>query len=345
MIFNIDREKYIESGLVTEKEHPEFPLLIYNYTPACQFGKHWDDITMMCRGLIVNKNTREIIAHPFPKFFNYEEHVANGDKTPDEIPDVYPKMDGSLGILYWWDSKPYIATRGSFVSDQAKWANEFINRWDNKMMFDLVRQDKTYLFEIIYPDNRIVVDYGDTERLVHLATIDTETGKSEDIEGSILGAVKKFPFTSVEELKKRDLSNQEGYILHYPNADFRMKIKFDNYVKLHKIITGLSEKGIWEMMSQGIDPHTQDIPDEMGDWLNSVTTKLTNQFEEIEHEVDFFEHNASTLESRKEQAEYIKKSNYPGIVFAKLDGKDYKQIIWKNIKPKGQTTFRVDIDK
>ena len=91
MKFHIDKEKYIDSGLVSEKEHPTFPLLIYNYTPVCQFSKAWDEVTKMCRGLIVHKETREIIARPFPKFFNYEEHIQNGDTLPDETPNVARK--------------------------------------------------------------------------------------------------------------------------------------------------------------------------------------------------------------------------------------------------------------
>ena len=38
---------------------------------------------------------------------------------------------------------------------------------------------KTYLFEIIYPENRIVVDYGDYKGLVLIDVIDNETGKSD----------------------------------------------------------------------------------------------------------------------------------------------------------------------
>lgn len=54
MKFIIDKEKYIDTKLVDEKEHPFLPLLIYNYTPECQFSKSWDEVTMMCRGLIVH---------------------------------------------------------------------------------------------------------------------------------------------------------------------------------------------------------------------------------------------------------------------------------------------------
>jgi RNA ligase len=164
MTFQIDRKKYIDSGLVNENEHPEFPLVLYNYTQECQFGKKWDDVTRMCRGLIVHKETNEIIARPFSKFFNYEEHVANGDAMPNEIPYVYEKVDGSLGILYWFNGLPFIATRGSFSSDQAIWATQKIREKD----LSFVDKRYTYLFEIVYPENRIVVSYGDMKDLVFL---------------------------------------------------------------------------------------------------------------------------------------------------------------------------------
>jgi hypothetical protein len=42
-----------------------------------------------------------VIAKPFPKFFNYEEHTA--DEIPNELFDVYEKMDGSLGICFYYE--------------------------------------------------------------------------------------------------------------------------------------------------------------------------------------------------------------------------------------------------
>jgi len=67
---------YIEKKLISEQIHPEDSnVRIFNYTQDCQFQKAWDDITMQCRGLIMNIQTDEIIARPFRKFFNYSEHI------------------------------------------------------------------------------------------------------------------------------------------------------------------------------------------------------------------------------------------------------------------------------
>jgi len=106
----------IESKMVRVQRHPYANLWIYNYTEHAQFSRTWNEVTLMCRGLILDENFN-IVARPFPKFFNKEE-LSEGD-IPNLPFDVFEKMDGSLGIMYWVDGVPYIATRGSFESEQA----------------------------------------------------------------------------------------------------------------------------------------------------------------------------------------------------------------------------------
>lgn len=53
------------------------------------------------------------VARPFPKFFNLDEAIANGEQLPAEAFEVTEKLDGSLGILYWLDGEPRLATRGT----------------------------------------------------------------------------------------------------------------------------------------------------------------------------------------------------------------------------------------
>lgn len=336
---------YIDIKLVSEQEHPENPdLRIFNYTQHCQFEKEWNPVTKQCRGFIMNVVTGEIIARPFPKFFNYEEHVANGDMIPGETPDVYTKLDGSLGILYWLNGEPQIATRGSFSSDQAKWATAFVQKPDVRVWTEKMDRTKTHLFEIIYPENRIVINYN-FSGLVHLATIDTQTGKSEPID-SDFPMVSKIPFTSFEELKNMNLENEEGFVLHYPKTDFRMKIKFQEYVRLHKIVTGLSAIGIWESLSEGQEIKLEDVPDEFFKWYNSVKDDLLDQFFRIEKASQELLQSLDGLESRKDKAIHIFKNSQrlSSIVFNMMDDRDYKKAIWRMVRPKGMSAFKKDID-
>jgi len=74
-------EKYYQNGLVLKQTHPTLDLSIWNYSPKVQYEKLWDDVTKICRGLVTNSEGK-IIARPFKKFFNYEEHSVN--EIPNE---------------------------------------------------------------------------------------------------------------------------------------------------------------------------------------------------------------------------------------------------------------------
>ncbi len=104
----------IEKKYVSKKKHPVKDIFIYNYTKNAQYEWLWNEATKKCRGLIMDSGDN-IIANPFEKFFNLEELDAKEQPIPNEPFDVYEKVDGSLGILYWINDVPAIATRGSFI--------------------------------------------------------------------------------------------------------------------------------------------------------------------------------------------------------------------------------------
>lgn len=143
-------ENMIKQKYVSVQKHPEYDLFIYNYSQNAQFENLWNSVTINCRGLILNKDY-EIIAHPFKKFWNYEEHIEKsslqGQIPIDEKFDVFEKMDGSLGICFYYKDKWHIATRGSFTSEQAKKGEEILyNKYDVSKLIKGI----TYCFEIIY---------------------------------------------------------------------------------------------------------------------------------------------------------------------------------------------------
>ena len=172
-LFSIDLlNRMIDEGFVNRQKHPELDLWIYNYSHTCQFSRVWNDVTLQCRGLILDADMN-IVSRPFSKFFNLEEHPRSDVRFSKKDFQVFEKLDGSLGILYPTGTRYAIATRGSFTSDQALRASMLLQ----ERYVDFVPEPGyTYLFEIIYPDNRIVVDYGGVEGLVFLCAVDNVTG-------------------------------------------------------------------------------------------------------------------------------------------------------------------------
>ena len=57
-------EKYHQDGLLYKQQHPSLPLTIWNYTEIVQFEGKWDEITLMCRGLVTDDKGK-IVARPF----------------------------------------------------------------------------------------------------------------------------------------------------------------------------------------------------------------------------------------------------------------------------------------
>ena len=112
-------------------------------------------------------------------------------------------------------------------------------------------REYTYLFEIIYPSNRIVVDYCSSRRLVLLAAVHTQTGiVLEHPQLNWSDIAQTYPATNLPEWLKSidqtqaELHNHEGFILKWPNG-FRLKDKLADYVRLHRIITRVQAKDIW----------------------------------------------------------------------------------------------------
>jgi len=172
-----DRERLdslVAEGWLRSQRHPSADLWIYNYTEKTQYENHWTPETLACRGLILDADGG-VVARPFPKFFNYGTEQAK-DLPLHEPYVVTEKMDGSLGIFYRLGGEAFIASRGSFTSEQAVEGTRMLHEHDWT-----VHPGTTPLFEIIYPSNRIVVDYGGRRDLVLLGVIDIATGRDVDM--------------------------------------------------------------------------------------------------------------------------------------------------------------------
>lgn len=340
----VDIEKlneYVASDLIRTQTHPTLPLMILNYSEKAQHKKAWDLYTLSCRGLVIDL-FGNIIARPFNKFFNLEEHQV----LPDLPYKVYEKVDGSLGILFNFRGEWIMATRGSFTSDQAIEGMKMLN---NMKAQQYLVPEYTYLFEIIYPENRIVVDYGANRKLVLIGVINTATGEEITLNcaSHIFSAVSEWDVRNPEELKELKLDNFEGFVLKYEN-NFRIKIKLEEYKRLHKIVTGVSSRSIWDALRfrSPIEGLLEKVPDEFYQWVIDTKQELEVLYETI-YEKALVEYQQVPKNcSRKEQAEYIQKyMSYPHIAFKMLDNKPVEEAIWKMLEPKYEQPFKQRVNK
>ncbi len=337
-------KQLLSDGRLIKSEHPQYPLWILNYSASTQYDSFWTPTTLMCRGLVINYNTGEIVARPFPKFFNWGELSS----IPNESFEVYEKLDGSLGIIFQYNSEWILASRGSFISDQSiRGVNLLRTKYVNSLQTKFGGSPLTFLVEIIYPQNRIVVDYENVEDLFGLAIINTETGEELPIDyfNQIgMKTAKRYSSlsqSSFDELKKIIPMTEEGFVVRF-SSGFRMKIKGDEYLRLHRIVTNVSNKTIWEHLSNELSMNEllDRVPDEFYNWVKTTINNLNDQFQKIELECVSKFQSIKNIQSRKEFADAVNDFEYKDVLFKLLDDKEYKQSIWKRLKPEYSKPFK-----
>lgn len=341
-----DLARGIEDKLITIREALDGQK-IYNYSDAALYTPGaWDNPAVrQCRGLIANTNG-QIVARPWAKFFNYGQAEA-GALDLDAPVEVTDKMDGSLGIIHLDESgRLRVATRGSFESDQALHATEWLTRQGWRL--DVI--DFTPLVEIIYPANRIVCDYGDRDELVLLGCVNIETGSYYGPEDAARlcewpGALTEvFAYHTLRDaLAAKPRPGAEGMCVRYLSDVPRIvKIKQEDYIRLHKIVTGLSERSIWEHMSNGADLGSLlgTLPDELHDWTRDVWERIDLAACIIECRAR--DQHTLILDGftfgfeRRDYAEAAKQHGpLAPLLFQLLDGKDIRPSILRTLKPEG----------
>jgi RNA ligase len=330
----------IALGNVNRQVHPTLPLSIYKYSQLCVFSRAWNETTLLCRGIVLD-DLGNVVINSFPKFFNHSE----GDglqgyqirKNAGMAYTVTDKMDGSLIQVARYNGHLVISSSGSFTSPQAMKATELLRGKE-----EYIEENWTYLFELIYPENRIVLNYGDKVSLTLLAMRHTETGNEAGFglwPDDIFEAVTPLALTLDEieiDLKRDAFINKEGYIVKFADGH-RVKMKYDEYMRLHKIVSGVNEKYAWECLRDGVDIEAQlvNIPDELFQFVKDAKAKFNAEFEAVDKVVRLVFQTINKDASRKEQAQFVLANHkeYAKILFQMLDGKDYSKLIWNMIEP------------
>jgi RNA ligase len=329
--------EYVKNGLVSLSRHPELPLSVACYTRTCQFDRAWDEVTKVCRGLVIHDDGR-IIGRGLPKFFAYGDPIAEIPKG--KFYTAYDKMDGTLIHVTEFEGETLVWTKGSFVSPHCDEARLFLGSWKP-------REGHTALFEGIFDFNRVVVNYRDFRGLVLLGDVNNETGadgahpgdvaEASGWHGEVVVERSSVPISTLAGLCDDPLAgeNREGFVVIWPNQtgpSHRIKFKFRRYLELHRTLTHLTERRVHEMLISATEalgagsPDDYDsivnaflevIPDELDREVRGVIKRLMQDTETALEGPQRAVESVSALTARKEVAE----------AFSSIEGLD-KRLAW-----------------
>lgn len=336
-------EKEVAAGNVSASEWGGVTL--YKYTQECQFEGRWNDVNRECRGIIMGPDGT-IYARPFSKFFNINELP---ETNPARLPwgsgvEVFEKLDGSCGVLY---AHPYygirLATPGSMESDQAQYATKMFRGERPESvgtkyvsLYRALPKDCSAIFEIIYPANRIVCDYGKREELVLLGI--REFGGKEWHQQRVdriaaehdIARPRRFNIDLRTDIPFAD--NEEGYVALFGNG-MRVKVKSPDYLRVHRLLNYLSPKGVIELI-QGREYRVTlaQLPPSIQRSFDDIRAAVQGKYDQINIALENLYSCIPQGVSRKDQALWIQ-GNAPkeswGLLFSKLDGKDISTGLWK----------------
>lgn len=215
--------------------------IIFNYNQI--MSDFSNPIVKEARGIILEDKTYRVVCFPFMKFFNVQE--PNAAQIDWESARVQEKIDGSL-IKLWWDNDCWnVSTNGCINAFDCELPNDLVYKNFGELFFAALpdkeiffsgNHDYTYMFELVSPYNKIVIDYPEP-KIYHIGTRDNKTFEELEIDIGI-EKPKQYDLKTEQEVKEAAEKlpyNEEGYVVvdKYWN---RVKIKSPSYVNAHRLV-------------------------------------------------------------------------------------------------------------
>ena len=326
---HIEKEELIVSLGKGDREG----LVLVTYSKIYQYDHYavpWDPLVLNCRGIIFDATENyKIVALPFAKFFNYGEGNQHYPAEGATLEAVYEKVDGSLGICFYWHSKWHITTRGSLNSDIGNEAQKMLDELISSIGHPPSTQEHayTYLFEIVYPGNRVCVDYKGARKLVYLGARKTANGQClYGCEWLLVSTCLFFiprnaepaayytlyTLEAVQEfLVDKRGQDFEGFVLQYSDG-LMFKTKGADYNCLHRIISKISFKKVFEALQEGTPEAIRQLisddlidPEELIQVVESYKVRIQDHINKIINRVELVVRQAP-MDSRKEFALWLK---------------------------------------
>ena len=201
-----------------------------------------DEYAHLLRGLILSKDTLEVVFYGLNKGIDYTE-FSNSNAIEDIT--IEESIDGTLLNLYNYNSVWYISTKTIINAADSKYYSNrsFLDLFmDAKKNYDFnlesLNKELCYSFVLKHPDNRIVTKYSKAE-LVHINTRCLKTLKLVDCNLGIPRPKSHLDIRSYDELNdliNKMVYNNEGFMLREKNnPENRCKVKGKAYLDIKEL--------------------------------------------------------------------------------------------------------------
>ena len=325
------REKLAEAPyFITIKEDNDLVMFCYNLIKGSDFNL---PIVRECRGIILEKETWNVVCRAFDKFGNYgEDYIPDIDWGNSAI--VTEKIDGSLIKVFNYKNKWRIATNNSINAfdskiEEARYSGSFgelfvgtfekhygsFDDWTSNIPY------YTYMFELVSPYTQVVIPYAEPD-IFYLGCRSNITGIEQGFFENDYGfkTPKIYPLTSLEAAQKAAMVlpyTEEGYVV-VDKFYNRCKIKSPEYVKAHYFRNNnvISKSRLIDVINSGEEaefliycPEHKEIVEKM----KAVRRDYKNYLENIVFAIKSFGY--AENKTKKEFVTWLKERDYDDFTY------------------------------
>lgn len=310
-----------------------------------EFWTAYDGFYMECRSVVIDIKKDCLVLTPFRKFRNLNECEETSYENvakriaEAELVEVSEKLDGSMQQARWYEGE--IVMAGSMALDpKESWrlADGYRMLTEDKNYVRMLEQYPfaTFIFEYISQKDAHVVKYDKKQEGLYLIGIrNVDMGyehayflvqmfaRAYRIPGPTL--YDKTLDEVIAELDDKKSSEAEGFVL---NVDgFRVKVKYNDYVNMHRILSAISSINliVRSIADDNFDDVLAKVPEAYRDRVMKIANYVFDYIRNTESAIDGY-YSIAPKDDRKTFMIWTD-SNVPknlrGYVRAKYLGNEY----------------------
>lgn len=280
----------------------------------------------------------QIVALPFPKFFNLNENKFSTipwRTIEDNFKQINEKIDGSLVVPIKINENYYIKSMKSIDSDVSKECQIYFDKNLDIRQHARKKIEEGFspIYEYVSPSCRIVLNYPEP-KMIYLGCRNMKTGEIilpiKGIDDLLVSIPQTFTITEAVEFVKQ--KGVEGIVITLDNG-YMCKMKSEEYFELHKLMFNFSVKHILEKIKDNkIDDLLPSLKKyNLNDKIKQIEV-LTAEWQKLctyLTELCLYIVTKTKGLSRKEAAKVILEEHkkYANIIFKMLDKKETNTLI------------------
>jgi hypothetical protein len=304
----IDGMEITQHGSLALFHYADFSVIYGDWNPE-DYWNSFGGIYRTCRSTVIDLANGETVIKPFDKFFNIGELPETSIETVEglianakEI-EISNKLDGSIFCVCNRIKSDYTGsyTETNFCTSQSL---DPETSWHLAMGIDLYRKDTavqkmlhdepfycTFMFEMLTKEDAHVVYYPSEMYGLHLIGVREPSGRLLKY-SEVLAMAHKYGVKTTEvfdrtfsevfsSLDDKKSDEAEGFVIRIDDKYF--KLKYNDYVKVHKTINRLvSASGIIEAFKNGtIDDLISKVPFTYKEKIIEISDKIASTAEAV----------------------------------------------------------------